>query len=264
VNARIAKLRERGIIKKFILKMECEALGLIPVLIIVFANGFENEMAYSETLGSNRAISEVCTCIGSRYVVLGFCELSEIQELRVFLSKVEETSNFEIHPLVSHIGKYHELTRTQKRILSCLLDNARLRTNEISDKTELAERTVRTALRKARDYCGIRFSIILNPHMEENLGFWAIVEWNERKLDTETLVTEFNNVLAYHVLEYYVSALHPILYAFIISENVKAMILTSNLLKRLHGVSSLEILVGKKWASYQSSMDSLLKLKLTQ
>ena len=191
VNARIRKMRESGIIERFIVKVEPPVRGHGVLYIVVSGQDTQNIMDQIRLVGDPFFI---VPCIG-RITVCSIVIRDDFeQKIKLanrLMKDVRVLSIFE----AENPGHDANLTKTDLEILERLMINPRQKIEELSRGTGLSTKTITRCIEKLHGNDGVQFTLVYDPTKIDNFIPHVILTWIDGGLkDTlARMEAEFSN-----------------------------------------------------------------------
>ena len=182
IRARIKKMQDRKIIKKFTIKVEPPVLGFGVLYIVVSGQNIKEILEQISLVGEPFF---VVPCVGG-ITVCSIVVKENLQQKIILANKlmkdVRILSIFE----AENPGFNSNLTKTDLQILKLLIKEPRQKIENISKNTGLSTKTVTRCIDKLQENDGIQFTVIYDPTKIEDFIPHAILAWIEGDL-RETL-----------------------------------------------------------------------------
>jgi DNA-binding Lrp family transcriptional regulator len=222
---RVRKLVEDGIIIRFVISMSHETAGTDQIFGFVFTSGTENSEEFVSQLGKNPMISSVSTSVrpeGGAYLIFGRCMgAQELAEIGATLRRFDEVQNVELHLNVHRLrGAKTDFSRSQLKVIGCLIQNARMKIEEIAKRTGMASKTVRRLLRELKQSEGLFFSCLLDLSAGGLVNAFLRIEWDDKKTSAADVVQFLQGECADNLWWTWISASEPVMFADLCFENI--------------------------------------------
>ncbi len=244
---RITKLLEEGVIDHFVTTLSFEMIESDLLLAIIQTDGSEYQEEFIGEVGKNRAVIQVSSVAcgkGGLYSIFAVTSgLTALSDFGIFLRTLESVINAEIHVLIYPRGNKVSLTKTQKRVLSQLVDNPRMSIVELSDAVGMTARRVRRTIVDLQEGRGIRFSVFWNLGKGGLNEVLLRIEWEEKDTTHESVI---DWLLQEYPLEFwtpFISATSPVVFARFVVEDLETIESIARAVKRSPFVKSLSALV---------------------
>ncbi|MFW9907158.1 MAG: Lrp/AsnC family transcriptional regulator [Candidatus Thorarchaeota archaeon] len=219
---------------------------------IVTANGTEVPREFIEHLGNHDMINEVGPLSGGGYIIFAvYVGREGLSELATFLRTTEHVMKVEIHQVLIDRGKKVEFSRSELKILRCLMDRPRMRLSKIADCTGYSAKTVRRGLQRIIESNGIWFTVRLRLNAGNSLVFMARIEWNERKAKVQDVITWLNTEFPVSHWIPLISVSEPIMYSVFVVDQVKEINPILSQIKSQDFVQSAISIMGTESYSFQ-------------
>ncbi|UCE10603.1 MAG: winged helix-turn-helix transcriptional regulator [Candidatus Thorarchaeota archaeon] len=253
IKKRVQKLIDTGVIVQFTVDLSPAMIEGENFLAVISTDGKENQEEYVNRLGSHMLVREVGALSGSTYLVIGMSTGSEsLRDLGSFFRGMENVNDVELHSLVKDAlhGRKTELTKLQLRILRCLVENPRMSTGEIAERTGLTVRRTRTTINKLLDSGAVSLGIRWNLSAGEGFVFLLRISWDEKAGSLED-VLQF--IAENFPVEFYgpmVSATEPVVFAAFVVEQFRDTDRISKKIAAAPFVVSCQTLLGRPPVSF--------------
>ncbi|MFW9954200.1 MAG: Lrp/AsnC family transcriptional regulator [Candidatus Thorarchaeota archaeon] len=219
---------------------------------IVTTNGTEVPREFIEHLGNHDMINEVGPLSGGGYIIFAvYVGREGLSELATFLRTTEHVMKVEIHQVLIDRGKKVEFSRSELKILRCLMDRPRMRLSKIADCTGYSAKTVRRGLQRIIESNGIWFTVRLRLNAGNSLVFMARIEWNERKAKVQDVITWLNTEFPVSHWIPLISVSEPIMYSVFVVDQVKEINPILSQIKSQDFVQSAISIMGTESYSFQ-------------
>lgn len=195
IKHRLAKLVEDGVIARFAVKLSAEMAGFDCFLAFVLTDGTEKISDFTSLIGKMPMVYHVSAlaCVrGSAYLVAGeYSGYNMLAEVGAFLRSIEQVHNVELHTMLTtdiEVGRRTEFSRSQLKVLRCLIQDPRMQIREISQMSGLSPRTVRRSLKQLKENGGINFSASFDMAAAGFLDVFLRVNWNDKMISVDELI----------------------------------------------------------------------------
>jgi DNA-binding Lrp family transcriptional regulator len=173
VKKRVDKLIESGVIQQFFPQLRLEMLDADFFLAWITTDGSERDDELIDQIGNNPMVLEVAR-VGPRMLDVGgeVSGTTGVVELVKFLRGFECVTEVKLHILEPvfptalppqhkyvYRGRKVTFTRSQLRVLKCLIEDTRMPTSEIARQTGLTPRRVRQILKEIQEGGGVLLTI---------------------------------------------------------------------------------------------------------
>jgi Lrp/AsnC family leucine-responsive transcriptional regulator len=192
---RVEKIIESGAITRFVVKLKTKAAGAGCFLGLVLTDGTEDIQDFASRIGENPMIfnvTELACVSGGRYMVGGeHSSRTMLDEYETFLRDLDEVQDVEFHTMHStDVGQScpAKFSRVQLRVLKCIIQDARMQINEIAERTGMASKTIRRALRELMDGGDIRFTVGFGPEVEGMVDIFVRITWDDGMISEDELI----------------------------------------------------------------------------
>jgi Lrp/AsnC family leucine-responsive transcriptional regulator len=247
VKKRVTKLLERGVIDRFITSLNFKMIDSDLLLAIVQTDGSEFEEDFIEELGSQPYVVQVSPIAcgkGGLYAVFAVTSgLSGLSDFGTFIRTLNPVRNSDIHVLLYPGGKKVTLTKTQLRVLKCLVDNPRMSIVEIAEQSGMTARRIRRTIEELQEGEGVLFSVFWNLGIGGLTEVLLQIEWDEKTANHEIVIDWLRKKYPLEFWSPFISAAFPVIYARFVVEKLETIELIAREVKRLPFVTSLSTLI---------------------
>lgn len=164
VNSRIEKMIDKKIIEEFTLKIEPPVLGYSVLYFVVIGQDVENILKQIRLVGEPFF---VVPCVGGITVCSIVVKEDPNQKMEIaknLLKDVRVLSIFE----AKNPDIRSDLTKTDLEIIKILLENPRMKIEQIAKSSEFSTKTVTRSLDKLQNDEAIQFTLVYNPREMAN------------------------------------------------------------------------------------------------
>jgi len=253
VKKRVQKLVDAGVIVQFTAELSPAMVDGENFLAVILTDGGENEEEFTKLLGSYILVREVGVLSGFAYLAMGTHVGSEsLRDLGRFLRGIDNVRNVELHSLVKDAlhGKKIELTKLQLRVLKCLVEDPRMPTKNISERTGLTIRRTRTIISNLLESGAISLGIRWNLSAGEGFVFLLKINWDEKTGSLEDVFLFINERFPVAFYGPLVSATESVFFAVFVVKQFKDADLISKKIAEAPFVKSCQTLFGRPQISY--------------
>lgn len=253
VKKRVQKLVDSGVIVQFTTELSPAMVDGENCLAIIYTDGDENEEEFLQILGSHILVREVGILSGSAYLVMGTHVGSEsLRDLGSFFRGLDNVRNVELHSLVKDAlhGKKTELTKLQLRVLRCLVEDPRMPTKEVSERTRLTVRRTRTIINDLLESGAVSIGIRWNLSAGEGFVFLLKINWDDKTGSLEDLFLFIGERFPIAFYGPLVAATESVVFAVFVVEQFKDADLISKKIASAPFVTSCQTLFGRPQTSF--------------
>ncbi|MFX1369698.1 MAG: winged helix-turn-helix transcriptional regulator [Promethearchaeota archaeon] len=223
IKNRISKMCELGVIRKF--QIWYVNPDTIPFFGLIYTDGTENSEEFLSCVGKSRKIGyalTITTTEGGAYFIEGGCDSpNDFAELRAMLGRIDHVVNVELHMTVFHRrGTKIEFSKPQLRVIRCLLQDARMRIEEISKRTGMAAKTVRRILKELEQSKAIHFSCRANLSAGGMVDCFLRIEYDDKKGSFDDVHSWIRGEYQSEVWWIFVSPSDSVMFASLVLDNV--------------------------------------------
>jgi DNA-binding Lrp family transcriptional regulator len=195
IKHRLAKLIDDGVITRFAIKLAVTMADADSFLAFVLTDGTESVPDFVSRIGENSMVCHVSAlaCVsGGAYLLAGeYLGSVMLAELGAFLRGLEQVQTVELHTMLTtdhEVGRKTEFSKSQLKVLRCLVQNPRMQISEISQMAGLSPRTVRKSLRDLEEKGGINFSASFDMAAGGFLDVFVRINWNDKMISVDELI----------------------------------------------------------------------------
>lgn len=225
VRKRLENLIKIGVIVRFMVVPHNAVIDTEFISILVHTDGTENQEEFVQRIGKHPVIhhvSPLVTIEGGSYHLFGqYSYLDMLSELRQHLKELDNVTEVKQYPVLFPKGRKIELTKTQLKVLACLIDNPRMPISEIAQCSNIKARTVRRVLNKLQEEQAVRFTVRWDINAGDNTSFWILVGWNQRKMTHEELVKTLEDMFPEDYWTSFVVATEPVIFTRFVVSNLQ-------------------------------------------
>ncbi|MFW9919868.1 MAG: AsnC family transcriptional regulator [Candidatus Thorarchaeota archaeon] len=193
IIARANRLRQWGVIQRYIAELSQEMMGVEWYLAELKTDGTESQMDLFQQFEANECIGEVMMLGKGRYLILAEIAPSERSGFESCISKLDGIESFEvdrISPVANGVvdgsckytssGGRTQLDEHQLKVLKYLAYNARMSITEISDLTGFSPKMISETIHEFQECSGINLTLRLNLPSSGGVNFMLKYRLNER------------------------------------------------------------------------------------
>lgn len=186
VKSRIQKMIKNEIIEKFTLKIEPPVLGHNLFYVVTTGENQESILRQVKLIGDPFL---VVPCVGG-ITVCGIV-VKENVEQKIELAKnlMKDVRVLTIFP-ARNSGIRSDLTKTDLQIIEKLMENPRVKIDEIAKALKLSTKTVTRSLEKLQKDDAVLFTLIYNPIKLKKYIPYAILTWIESDIKNTLKILE--------------------------------------------------------------------------
>ncbi|MFW9920278.1 MAG: winged helix-turn-helix transcriptional regulator [Candidatus Thorarchaeota archaeon] len=249
VKKRVDRLVEMGVIVDFIVELSLGMFNGEMKLVLLTTDGSEDEQEFCDMLGENPMIGVVGPGSSSTYMVFATHVGSEgLSELSNFVRSQRNIEEVHFYPILYPKGKKVHFTKSHLRVLGLLSEDARMKVEEISKRTNFAPRTVRRLINEIIESEGVRIGLMWDLNAGDSIGFILRVEWHPERADASKVMQLLSNFPEYYMP--IISATEPVIFATFVVSNVKDIDRIVSRIKSDPSIKNLVTYLGKKSRVY--------------
>src|SRR3989338_1463900 len=239
VKSRIQKMIQNNVIEKFTLKIEPPVLGYNVVYIVISGQDLNQILKQVKLIGEPFF---VVPCVGDITVcsiVIKENVKAKIELAKQIMKDVRVLSIFE----AQNPGIRSDLTKTDLEIINVLLENPRVRLDEIAKTTSLSTKTITRSLDKLQNDEAILFTLIYDPIKLEQFVPYAILTWINKDLDKtlKILKEEFSSSF---LQKPFIAKNQIVLFLF--SDNIFKIDAVIQKVRKISGIALADLFIPKK------------------
>jgi len=241
---RVEKLVEDGTVNEFMVLKSLKMSHYDLAFIIMRSDGTVDPELFIQRIHSNPMIYVSAPLTTGDFILHAEYQGSKgMNELNIFLRSQEGVADVEVHPTVRDRGGTIELKLGHKRLLSFLMDDARMPISELTKRTGFSARRVRRLLEEMIDSRGIAFSIKYNPNKEEEISFIIKMNFDNRVTSGIELESKIAQSYPREYFRSHFSATQATLLSVFTVEHLTEMEKLSVELRSFSGVTAIEVLL---------------------
>jgi len=247
IRKRIEKLMADGVILRFMVIPHNALLDVDFISIIVYTDGGENQDNLIQMMGDHPVVhhvSPIAAIIGGTYHLFGQYSRNEmLSEVGQFLNGLENVTQVKQYPVLFPKGKKRNLSKTELRVLACLMDNPRKSISDIAQCSNLTARTTRRMLTQLQEEQLVRFTVRWDINAGDNISFWLLIHWNQKKTTHEELAERLQGEFPNEYWTSFVAATEPIVFSRFVVDKLRTAHQISGKVKEFDTVESAQIFV---------------------
>jgi DNA-binding Lrp family transcriptional regulator len=245
---RVDRLVKSGAIHDFYVVLGEAMLDMKRALVFVRTTPSVSVHNFSIALTKHRGIFRILSLLNGNFLlVVMYPEQEGHLEMESYIRSLGDVKEVEFYPIYRSEncilkGRKVELSKIQRRVLSCLVSDARIPASEISKKLGLSSRRVETVLEQLQKERGVIFSLRWKPNLGKGLAFILKIIYEKTKID----VMPFNIEIAKNFPEFWYSHLpeeKPVIFSIFLVESVTDVHRISESMKEMDYVQSVETLI---------------------
>lgn len=239
VKSRISKMLDQKVIEKFSLKIEPPIFGYNVLYFVVTGQDLEYILKQVKLLGEPFF---VVPCVGG--ITVCSIVIKDDPEKKIELAKnlmkdVRVLSIFE----AQNLGFRFEMTKTDLGIIEVLLDDPRIRIDQIAKSTGLSTKTITRCLDKLENNDSIQFTLVYDPKKLAGYIPFAILVWIEK--DVKKTLSKLQEEFGELFLQKPFIAMNQIVLFFYSDDIFKLDEITQNV-RKISGIISADLFIPKK------------------
>lgn len=178
VKSRIGRLMRNGVIKNFSLKIEPPVLGHSVLYVVTTGQDTKEILRQVELVGMPFFI---VPCVGGITVSAIAVKDDVRQKIEIVKNLMRDARILSIFE-AENPGIRSDLTKTDLEIISRLMEEPRLKIEELAKTTGLSTKTVGRSLKKLQDDEAIQFTLVYDPTKFGQYIPFAVLVWVEGDL----------------------------------------------------------------------------------
>ena len=259
VKKRVAKLIDTGIIYNYTIMLSLDMLNSEVLYGLIYTDGEEQAQDFINQVGANpmiHVVGSIASLTGGAYIISAqYIGSQGLAELGRFIRGLNHVSEVELFPLL--IPQDHadleafpirsprterEFTKTELKVLQCLLEDAKMSISDIANRTGLTARRVGRTIQQLMDR-GVMFSVRWNLSAggldtviirirvdEQQMPISEVSEWLRSKFPDEFWLP-------------YISAKEPLVFAIFVVLNMQVAEHIAHTIKDAPFVKSIAVSV---------------------
>ncbi|MHA2385923.1 MAG: winged helix-turn-helix transcriptional regulator, partial [Candidatus Thorarchaeota archaeon] len=264
IKYRITKMIEQGVIRKFRIHLSNETTGLEAIFGLIFTDGTENSEELVSQIGRNPKIYYVLTLSateGGAYFVGGGCRSpNELAELGAMLRRFDQVQKVELHMAFRPWkGRKIDFSKTQLKVIRCLNQNARMRIEEISERTGMAAKTVRRILKELEPGNGLYYSCRVNLSAGGMIDALLRIEWDDKMTSIDEVFHWIKRDYLDVIWMNFMSSSEPVMFTSLLLDSVLDLELLSKQVREAPFIKSTTPLIVISDTSFETESDIMLR-----
>ncbi len=244
IRKRIEKLVDDGVIVRFMVLPHNALINVDFISIIVYTDGIEIQDDLIQRIGNHPVVHHVTPIVttqGGAYHLFGqYSSIDMLSELGQFLKEFENVTEVKQYPVIFPKGEKINLSKTQLKVLACLIDNPRMGISEIARRSKLSARMARRVLKQLQEGRAVRFTVRWDVNAGDNTSFWILIRWNQKKMTHEELVKALESEFPNDYWTSFVVATELIVFARFVVDNLRSAYQITGKVKELQFVESTQ------------------------
>lgn len=243
IKKRVNRLVGLGVIQRFLIYLSLAMIDAEALLAIISTDGSQDQEVFIEKVAANPMVfgagnlSDGSTLVYAEYV--GSTGLAELDQ---FLHGLEGVVDVEMHTIMADHGIKRDLTLSDLKVLRCLREEPRMPISEISQRSRLTPRRVRTTInqflggggslpemfliqRKRAEIQGstacVHFSIYWDPNAGGQTAFMTRINWEETKGRPYEIVDWLKDKFPNEYWYSFASASQPTLFSVFVVDHMR-------------------------------------------
>lgn len=222
VKKRMKRLVENGTIHSYAVYLSHAMANLRSYMAIIETEGTHHEKAMVEQIVKNPHVFSVGLVSDSACIVFAQYDRSiERQVFDEFLSEIDGVKDLEIHTEKTFDGVRVEFTPLQLRVLSNLVEDARMPVGTIAEKTGLTYRRIRKILKQLIECGALMFVARYNLNVGAGVTYYAQINWNSDKVDSNQITKWLNKEFPGKYYDSHFSASAPMMLSVFVLEHLR-------------------------------------------
>ena len=244
IRKRIENLIRTGVIVRFMVVPHNAVIDAEFISILVHTDGIENQDEFIQRIGNHPVIhhaSPLVTTEGGTYHLFGqYTSIDMLSELGQYLKELDNVTEVKQYPVLFPKGRKIELTKTQLRVLACLMDNPRMSISEVAQCSKIKARTVRRVVNTLQEEHVVRFTVRWDINAGDNTSFWILIHWNQKKMTHEEFVKTLESEFPEDYWTSFVVATEPIIFGRFVVSNLQRAHKVIGKVKEMSSVESTQ------------------------
>ncbi|MFX0168978.1 MAG: winged helix-turn-helix transcriptional regulator [Candidatus Hodarchaeota archaeon] len=259
VKKRVAKLIDTGVIFNYTIMFSLDMLSSEVLYGLVHTDGEEKAQDFINQLGANpmiHVVGSIASLTGGAYIISAqYIGAPGLLELGRFIRTLDHVSEVELFPLlipqdhadaqafpIRSTRREGEFTKTELKVLQCLLEDARMSISDIANLTGLTARRVGRTIQQLMNR-GVMFSVRWNL----SAGGLDVVIIRIRVDELQKSISEVSGWLRSEFPDEfwlpYISADEPLVFAIFVVQNMQIAEKIARTIKEAPFVKSIAVSV---------------------
>ncbi len=246
---RVDRLLDSGTIHDFYVVLGEAMIDMKRAIVLVQTSCSTPVINLTRAFAMHQGIFRILTLLNGRYLLVSmYPEEEGYHELESFIKSLDGVIDVKFYPLYRsencvQKGRKIALTGIQKKVLSCLVTDARISSSEISKRIGLPTRRVEDAIEQLQMNRNVIFSVRWRTNLERGISFILRITYAQSKID----VLQFNNYIAKKFpSEFWYSYLpesDPVIFSVFLVEGISDAYRITELAKEIPFVESVETMI---------------------
>ncbi|MHA2143385.1 MAG: winged helix-turn-helix transcriptional regulator [Candidatus Thorarchaeota archaeon] len=264
VKNRVTKMINQGVILKFQVSLNNEMTGLELVFGLVFTDGTENSREFVSQIGSSPMITYMLTLTsleGGAYFIDAKCGgPNKLAELGTMLRGFDHVQHVELHMAFRPWkGRKIEFSKAQLKVIRCLRQDARMRIEEIAQKTGMASKTVRRILRELEPGNGLFYHCRVDYSAGGVVDATLRIEWDDKMTSLDKMFDWIRREYDDDLWIVYISSTEPVMFACFMLDSILDFGNISNRIREEQFVKSTTPLIAIAADAFEGQGDIILR-----
>ena len=225
IRKRIEKLIDDGVIIRFMIIPHNALLDVDFISIIVYTDGGENQNNLIQLMGNHPVVhhvSPIATTVGGAYHLFGqYSSNQMLSELGQFLNGFGSVAQVKQYPVLFPKGQKRSLSKTELKVLACLIDDPRKSISDVAQCANLTARTTRKVIHQFHEDRLVRFTVRWDINAGDNISFWIPIHWDQKKTTHEKLVERLQSEFPNEYWTSFVAATEPIIFCRFVVDKLR-------------------------------------------
>ncbi len=236
VNARIRRMRRRGIILDFMVRVDPPTLGHSTLYTVVLGQRMEEMLDHMRSMGEPFLVAP---CVGG-FTVCGVIVRDDVQEKVELAEKIDGTRVLSIFEPERNVSPH--FTKTDMQIIGELMINPREKIDIIAKKTGLSTKTVSRCIDKLHSDDGIHFTVDYDPTKIRGFITHAIMIQVTGK--TKSMFRKLAHMFSRNFLEV-PFLMEKQIVLFLYSDDIYEMDETMQSIREMPGIKSVDLFIAR-------------------
>ncbi|MHA2143659.1 MAG: winged helix-turn-helix domain-containing protein [Candidatus Thorarchaeota archaeon] len=236
---------------------------------LIYTDGTENSREFVSQIGSNPMITYMLTLTsleGGAYFFDGRCSgPNKVAELRTMLRGFDYVQQVELHMAFRPWkGRKIEFSKAHLKVIRCLRQDARMRIEEIAQKTGMASKSVRRILRELEPGNGLYYHCRVDYSAGGVVDATLRIEWDDKMTSLEKMFDWIRREYDDDLWIVYISSTEPVMFACFMLDSILDFGHISNRIREEQFVKSTTPLIAIAADAFEGQGDVMLREMLDE
>ncbi|MFW9769980.1 MAG: winged helix-turn-helix transcriptional regulator [Candidatus Thorarchaeota archaeon] len=255
IRRRILNLEDSGVIDGYSIIMSPAMTDTEYVFGLLHSDGSRDEAEMVDEIGNNKNVVAAAAYTDGTYaLVFEYQGSKELQEVSLFLRRIEGVEKAELHSIVGDLGRKMKLSKTHLRVLKPLFEDPRLPIIEVAKRAGLTARRTRRLIKELEESGGLKFVTLVELGAASSLPFITRIHWDEMKYESSDVLEWIMKKYSLQHWEHYISASDPVLFVLFVADDLTELTEIVRRIRQNNMVTHVTPMIGtyhKYFSSYR-------------